>query len=492
MSWQEMYEEVKSFGSGLANIGVKKDSRIAIIAQNSDQYLLSFFAISWADAIIVPVNVRLLSKEIVFVLNQSEAELLLFDENFSGLVEEILPELISIKKCVFLGKGSAPKFSLSYYEVKEVNNFASDANRSGEKVFGIIYTGGTTGKPKGVVLSYHNVLANANSLIKAIDFTNVPRFLHVCPMFHSANLIGFLITSLLGGTHVVLPNFHPENVLKRIEDKQVNATLLVPTMISFIINSEHLSKYDISCLELLIYGSSPMSISNIEKSMLVFRNTRLYQGYGLTETSPILSILDHKELLNNSDKTPLASAGKVIDGVELKIVDQELNTVNTLEVGEIVVRGNNVTSGYWNNVEATKEVLNNGWLHTGDLGYKDNSDFIYIVDRKKDMIISGGENIFSIEVEKVLSSHPQITDAAVIGIPDEIWGETVHAIINTKNNQDIDEQKLIKYCKENLASYKCPRSIEVRNRPFPLSGVGKVLKAELRKPYWKSKNRFVN
>jgi long-chain acyl-CoA synthetase len=298
---------------------------------------------------------------------------------------------------------------------------------------------------------------------------------------------------LSGGSNVVIRAFSPEGVMQAIELYKVNEILLVPTMIQMLVDHPAISSHDMSSLRRIVFGASPMSEALLDRAVAVLPNARFVQAYGMTELSPVATILHHREQVGEGRKLGRhRSGGRATFGVEIRIVDADDKPVPSGTVGEICVRGDVVMMGYWERPEETAKAVVDGWMHTGDGGYMGADGFVYIVDRVKDMIISGGENVYSAEVENVVALCPAVAQCAVIGIPSERWGEAVHAVIVPKPGVTVDADELIAFCHERIAGYKCPRSVEVRDAPMPMSGAGKILKRELRRPFWEGKERRVN
>jgi long-chain acyl-CoA synthetase len=300
-------------------------------------------------------------------------------------------------------------------------------------------------------------------------------------------------TAVLAGTNVFIPAFTPAASLEAIERHRVTRMFLAPTMLNMVLNDPAFADFDLSSLRCIIYGASPMPEALVRQAMKALPEVKFVQSYGQTETSPILSILGpERHVLEGPLSGKLRSAGQPIPGVELRIFDKNDQPVSNGTVGEICARGENVMAGYWQLPELTEEALRGGWLHTGDGGYLDDDGFLFIVDRMKDMIVSGGENVYPAEVENALAMHPDVAECAVIGVPDEKWGERVHAIVCLREATVFDESQLIAHCRELIADFKCPRSIEFRDAPLPVSAAGKVLKTELRKPYWQGRGRQIS
>jgi long-chain acyl-CoA synthetase len=369
-----------------------------------------------------------------------------------------------------------------------------DQEMEDDDLAGLFYTGGTTGRAKGVMLSHKNIVSNAINAIMATSYTGHDIYLHAAPMFHLADIGSTFAFTMLGARHVFIPMFNPLHVLQAIQNEKVTVTVLVPTMINAVLNHPEVDNYDLSSLRRLVYGASPMPVQLLKQGLQKWGQIFL-QGYGMTETSPLLTVLDAEDHI--LDGTPeqvrrLSSCGREVLGVEVRVVSAEGEDVHPGEIGEIIASGPNVMSGYWRMPEATAAAIVDGWMHTGDLATVDEENYIYIVDRAKDMIISGGENIYSVEVENALYTHPAVLEVAVIGIPHDMWGEAVHAVVVCKPGMNVTAGDLIEHARMQIAGYKVPRSIEFAQEALPKSGAGKILKRDLRDKYWAGKSRNVN
>jgi long-chain acyl-CoA synthetase len=475
-------------------LDLRTGGRVAILALNSDRYLEYFFAVPWAGGIVVPLNIRLAPPELIYMLNDSGAEILLVDDAFQAMPPAFHGTLTTVKHIVFAGEGLTPEGTVNYEEHLAKAHAAPDVERGGDQVAGIFYTGGTTGLAKGGMLTHDNIFSNALNALASVDTTGQRWvYLHAAPMFHIGDCSTNCTLTLMASTHVFLPKFDVEATLKTIQEHGITHTVLVPMMVNMLANFPVVETYDLSSLRTVFYGASPMPEAVLAKAMQVFPACEFIQAYGMTETSPLITVLAGKyHTFAGPYAGKIASAGQAVPSVEVKIVDEHDYEVPLGTVGEIITRGPHVMQGYWNKPAETAQVLRGGWMHTGDAGYMDDEGFAYIVDRVKDMIITGGENVYSVEVENVLYQHPSVAMCAVIGIPSEAWGEAIHAVVVCKEGHAVTEADLIAHCKERTAGYKCPHSIDIRQTPLPLSGVGKILKTELRAPLWAGKTRQVN
>jgi acyl-CoA synthetase (AMP-forming)/AMP-acid ligase II len=352
----------------------------------------------------------------------------------------------------------------------------ADSRRGGDELFGVFYTGGTTGRPKGVMLSHANLLASAwGSLATGGFVTPGGRLLHAASMFHLADLSTWVAALLTAGTHVMVPGFTPEGVLAAVDRHRVTDVLLVPTMIQLLTDFPDAGRFDVSSLARLIYGGSPIPGAVLARARKMFPAAGFVQAYGMTELSPVATLL----LPEDHDRPELVgSAGRAAPHAQVRIVDGD-DEVPRGEAGEIVVRGDHVMRGYRQRPDDTAATVRDGWMHTGDVGHMDERGYVYVVDRLKDMIITGGENVFSVEVEDALARHPAVAAVAVIGLPDHRWGEQVHALVVTVSDTEVTEAELRDFGRQSLAEYKIPRGVEFVTA-LPVSAAGKVLKRELR------------
>ena len=354
------------------------------------------------------------------------------------------------------------------------------SNRCGNDLAALFYTGGTTGRSKGVMLSHANLYANAKGSVVNYQMPAGQSFLTSAPIFHLA--AGGRVYALAAANNhaVVMQKFDPIEAQRLIESEHINDAMLVPSMMNMIFNAPDFGEFDLRSLRRITYGAAPMSLGLLKRVMAALPHVDFYQGYGATETGPLISTL-HPDVHdpNGPLVCKLASVGRPATHLDVRVVAPDGSTCATGEIGEVTVRGPNVMQGYWNMPEKTAEALVDGWYHTGDGGYFDADGYLFLVDRIKDMIITGGENVYCAEVENVISDHPAIKDCALIGIPDEQWGEAVHAVLVLMDGQSLSARELIDHCKTRIASYKCPKSVSYIDK-MPLSAANKVLKTELR------------
>ncbi len=483
-SWSAFQQRVAKLAGAFQSLGLKPGDRVALLALNSDRYLETTFAAFWADAVIVPMNIRWSKQENLYSIDDSGPKVLLVDDLFLDQAHYLLKESSHVDMVIHMGESETPEGFLNYEQLLEKGPSVAMGQRGGGDLAGIFYTGGTTGYPKGVMLSHANLLHSGLYISSNVNYSSDEVYLHAAPMYHLADGSQTVSNTLCGATHCFIPSFDPLSTMQAIASMNVTSTVLVPTMLQMIVDHPQFQEFDLSSLKRVTYGGSPMPTKLLEKIIVKLPGLELIQGYGQTEMAPVISLLmpeDH--CLDGPKAKRLTSVGRAVMGVDIKIVDENLSDKPVGEIGQIVARGGNAMLGYWNNPEQSAATLHDGWVLTGDAGYLDSDSYLYLVDRVKDMIISGGENVYSVEVENALSSHPDVEMAAVIGIASEEWGEEVHGIVIADPSKTPTEEQLIQHCKQLIAGYKCPKKISFRRDPMPLSGAGKILKTELRKLY---------
>jgi acyl-CoA synthetase (AMP-forming)/AMP-acid ligase II len=492
-TWIEFKERIARFGAALRGIGVEQGDRVAILALNSDRYFEYYFAVPWSGACVVPLNIRWSAAENAYSLNDAGAKVLLVDDAFAKMVPALIAKGVTLTHTIYIGDGETPDGMLNYETLIKENEPCEDAYRNNDDLAGIYYTGGTTGFPKGVMLTHQNLWSSAICMPNMIDLKEESVVLHAAPMFHLADGAMTQGGMLAGATHAFIPMFTPGGTINAIAKYGVTHSLMVPVMIQMAINDPSVKTSNLSSLEVIVYGASPIAEAVLIQAMNTFSSTKFVQGYGQTELAPLATLLTAEYHTTEGPYAgKLKSAGKAIPCSEIRIVGDDGKTLGIGAIGEVAVRGPQAMKGYWNKPEETAVSLRNGWVHTGDAGYLDEDGFLFLVDRVKDMIVSGGENVYSAEVENAVSNHPAVDQVVVIGIPSEEWGEQVHAEIILKEGATATASDIIAKTKEYIANYKCPRSVKFRTEPFPLSGAGKLLKREVRKAYWEGKDRQIN
>ena len=490
-TWAEVLSRVTRAAHVLREAGLSDGGRVAILALNSHRYFEIYYAIPWAGGTIVPLNTRLALPELQYILDDSGAEILVVDDNFVSVAQAIRERLPALK-LMHISDHAAPTGFTDYERQIAATTPVEDAGRGGADLAGIFYTGGSTGKAKGVMLSHDNLVTNAVNGCYMIGYDPTSVYLHAAPMCYLTDGMSTLSITMAAGTHVFIPRFEVEACLDAMTEHRVTNIALVPTMIAMIVNSPGIEHRDLSHLRQFMFGSSPITEGTLKRAVELWPDMKFLHGWGMTELSPIGSMIPYHLRDPKVAGDRLKSCGVAPPNVEVIIADDEGREVPRGVTGEILVRGPIVMQGYWNKPEETAKALRGGWLHTGDAAIMDEDGLIYIVDRLKDMIISGGENVYSTEVENAISIMPEVAEVSVIGIPDPKWGESVHAIVVPRNGARVTPEAVQAHCRTLIAAYKCPRSVELRSDPLPVSAAGKIQKNLLREPYWRGKEKRVN
>jgi len=485
LTFADLNKRVNRIANALRKEGFGKGDKIAVLAENCLELFEMYFVAAVTGMVLVPLNYRLNKNELLYMINHSEAKAFLFQDTYAAMALEMKPDLKQVKKFTVIPKKGGEAGSFSTYDelLAETDERDLFADIQENDLFCIIYTGGTTGLPKGVMLSHKNILASAVDCVLAMNVKFDDISVYVLPLFHVSNWTAFG-HFFMGATNIIVDKWNPEHVLKIIAEEKATHINMVPTMVIQLIQEYEKRKdeFRLESLQTIGYAGAPMPVEVLKKGLALFGN-KFFQVYGLTEASPLVTFLskeDHvKALENPAWSNRLNSVGKEVHNVHVRVVNENGEHVKPNEVGEITVYGDNVMQGYWKDPEQTAQALRNGWLHTGDLGTVDGDGYIYIVDRKKDMIISGGENIYPKEVENVLYSHEAVLEAAVIGVPDELWGENVCAYIVLKEGYQVTEEEIIRHCTQHLASYKKPKVVRFV-KELPKTAVGKLDKKVLR------------
>ena len=486
-SWSEFGERVARAAGALKALGVDPGARFAVLARNGFRFEELKWAGFWLGAVPVPINWRLAPPEIAVMLEDAGAAALLVENHFQSVLDHEAMKAWKGKATV-IGDAAGP--SLGAYEDMIARAAAlPPADPAPDDDAMLIYTGGTTGRSKGVRLTHANIVANGVAFGLALGARRDQPYLHAAPMFHSADLLA-MGWFLQGAAQCFLPAFSPTAFLEAIQQFRVGAVVTVPTMLIATVSDPAFAKFDHSSLKTLIYGAAPMAVEWIERVAKAFADVNFSNSYGLTETAPDLTVFDPGEFraaiqktLATGDRTgPLTSVGKPNVLNEIKIVTPDGKEAKPGETGELLARGPNIMKGYWNRPEETAAALRDGWLYTGDVARIDEEGYVYLLDRLKDMVITGGENVYSSEVEAVLHRHPAVAEAAVIGVPDAKLGETIMAVIVPKPGTAPTEDEIAQHCRQSLGGYKIPRRFAFVER-LPRSAMGKVLKTSLRDTY---------
>ena len=485
---------VNQLANALCHLGMKRGDNVALLQYNCAETLESLYACFKAGFGAVPINWRLHPKEFAFIIDHSEAKAVILSQEFNAPILEMRSQIPKINIIISLAGGTG---DLLDYEdlISEESNQFTDAEVDPDDLAWLFYTSGTTGLSKGAMLTHRNLLAMSMNFYGDIcpGFGPHDVTLHAAPLSHGSGLYALPAIGK-AANNVILDStsFEPERVFKVIEEWKVTNMFAAPTMVKMMTNSAAADKYDHSCLRSLIYGGAPMLVQDLKEAIRKL-GMCLVQLFGQAESPMTITYLPHKD--HDLDGTEeqikrLISAGIPRTDVEVKILDPDDNELPPGQMGEIVTRSDIVMKGYWRNPEATAKTLRRGWLHTGDVGYMDESGYLFIMDRSKDMIISGGENIYPREIEEVLVRHPAVREVAVIGIPDSKWGEAVKAVVSLNPGESCTEEELIAYCKDHIASYKKPKSVDFVGE-IPKNNYGKILKRELRAKYWENRDRKI-
>jgi fatty-acyl-CoA synthase len=480
--YRELDERVNRLANALLSKGIKKGDNVGLLMQNSKEMLEIFFAAAKIGAVNVPVNIRLSPPEIGYIMNNAGVKVLFFREDFIGTIEKIKADLPFIGEYLLIGKKEEGDYK-NYEDILSSGHPVRPEVRlqDNNEAF-IIYTAGTTGKPKGAVLTHKNLIINAMTTCQETSFS-LPRrmdlpfiaqkVMSITPFFHIAGILS-VVKNMVTLTPMVIEDFDPVRLLTAIETERITYLFLVPAMWLLVLNHPDFKKYDVSSLRTAAYGADITPNALKERILESFPNAGLYEAFGQTEMTATTVFMKHQDALRKE-----GSVGLPFFNVEVRVVDEHMEDVGVNEVGEIVYRGPGMFKGYYQNPEETKKAFDGGWFHSGDLVRRDEEGFVYVVDRKKDMIISGGENIYSAEIEAVLLTHPKVREAAVIGVPDPKWGEAVRAFVVLKQDEKASGEEMIQFCLEHLARFKRPKFVEFLPA-LPRSATGKVLKRELR------------
>jgi len=476
LTYTETWSRCRRLAGVLTQLGVQPGDRVAILALNSHQYLEVYMAVPASGRVVVPLNTRHAEPELRYALEDSGTRVLITDRD-PGALANTVERIIMLPDEYETLLAAAPEAELGV-------GVTEDA------LAGLFYTGGTTGASKGVMLSHRNLIANTTNWLIAAQQGPDDTYLVMAPLFHAAGSIAVLATVWIAGCQVIIPAFDAAAVLDAIAAEHVTVTLGIPTMIAAMAEEQLARPRPVGSLRSLAHGGSPIATEVVRRAHAAFPHAELIHAYGATETAPLVTLLRHEERLVESDLA--RSCGQAVAGVDVRVVAPSGHDLPPGGIGEVVIRGPNVMQGYWNKPEQTADALRHGWYHSGDLGCMNAQGYVFLVDRAKDMIISGGENVYSTEVEEVLYKHPAVLEAAVFGVPDATWGEAVHAVVVPRPGHAVETVSLIAFCREHIAGYKVPKQIDLRSDPLPKSGPGKVLKRELRAPFWAGHTAQIN
>jgi len=490
-TYAQFADRASRLGGALQHAGIQAGDRVAFLSTNCHRLLEAYYGVLEAGAILLPLNIRLSSDELAYILNDAGATILFIEKSFLPVVESFRSKLSTVKQfCLLDGEPHESWLAPKNYEqlLAEANPVQIDVTTVDENaVAELFYTSGTSANPKGVMLTHRNIYLHALNACISIHTEPDPVELHTIPLFHANGWGVAHSLTFLGGKHVMIHRFDPIEVFRLIEKEGAQTCSLVPIMATVLVNCPERTKYNLSSLKRATIGgaaSSPTLIREVEEKL----GCVCFSGYGLTETSPTLSLAMTKsgmDLAGEERYAHQAMTGYAILGVEMRVVDPNDKDVphDGKSIGEIVARGDGIMEGYWKQPESSAEALRGGWFHTGDMAVVNEDGYFLIVDRKKDIIVSGGENISSLELEKIILAHPAVLEACVIPVPDQKWGEVPRALVVLKPNANLTEAELLEFSRSHLAHYKCPRAVDFVDN-LPKTGTGKILKRDLRKKYW--------
>ncbi len=464
-TYTELGSRCRRLAGAMRGLGMGPGDRIGVVGLNSDRYLELYLGLPAAGFVLVPVNSRLAAAEMAAILDDAGVGVVFADADYPG---------VAAVGRVLTMPGDYEDLVASADEVALGDDVAET------DLAALFYTSGTTGAAKGAMHTHRSLVSSGLHFMATWPFDQQTKWLVASPMFHTGGIIGTLATVWGGGTHVIMPRFEPGLAVDLIEREAVTHTLLVPTMLAAAAQAQLDLPRDVSSLRYLSHGASPITAETLRRTRQAFPGAELLHVYGTTEATPITTLLPHEERILDTPR--IRSCGQPAVGVDVRVVDSSLAEVPAGTVGEIVVSSPSVMTGYWQKPGPTAEVMRDGWYLTGDLGYRDEESYIYLVDRSKDMIVSGGENVYSTEVEDALCAHPSVAEAAVFAVPHPRWGESVYAVVVAR--ADVEPDELAAHCRTLIAGFKVPRTIELRTDPLPKSAAGKVLKRDLRDPHW--------
>lgn len=489
-TWTEVAERTARMAGALQRIGLGAGEFVAVLSMNSDRYVELFFAIPHAGGCFAPMNVRWSQAENLYALKDCGATILFVGTDFVDQARELVRQYPLA--LIYIGEGATPDGMLSYERLIEDSEPVEDAGRRGADLYAVFYTGGTTGEPKGVTFTHQALCQATITYLCMLPDIEDLSFAYVGGFFHFSGASAVLYITLSGGKHVPLPKFDPASMMQAISSERVTNAVMVPTMITMMLNHPDFEKYDLSSLRTLVYGGSPIPRELLAEAARKLPGWRFYQIYGMTETGGFASMLRWRDhVFDGPHAHRIAACGQPAPGVEIRIVDPDGTELPRGQLGEIIIRSDYLMRDYLGKPEQTAAALRDGWMFSGDAGTMDEDGFLYVADRVKDMIVTGGENVFSIEVERALYAHPAVMQAAVVGIPSDEWGEAVHGIVVLRPGQSATPSDLIAHCRTLIGGYKCPKGITFRTEPLPVGPAGKVQKNVLREPFWEGRARKI-
>lgn len=499
-TYREFDERCNRLSNALLRLGLKEGERVAYLSFNCHRLLEAYYGVPQIRAVLLPLNIRLSAEELAYILSDAAPRFLFFDPEFSSLVETLRQKAKSVERFVAL-RDPKPAWAhaqnhdelLASAEARAIDYSEIDENSVAE----LFYTSGTTAHPKGVMLTHRNLYLHAFYAAVALRGDDSEAHLYTVPLFHVNSWGAPHILALTGGRHVMIRKFDPPTVLELAQRERITRLHVVPTMMIALLNDPNFAQYNLSSVREVMLGGAPASAALVREIERKIPGCAARGGYGLTETSPVVTVAHLKAHLGGEPAEAQlrrkATAGHAVAGAEIRVVDAMGRDVSAdgKAVGEVIVRSDVVMEGYWNQPEETARAIRNSWFHTGDLATMDEEGYVLIVDRAKDMILSGGENIASAEIERVLYAHPAVLECAVIAVPHDTWGEAPKAFITLKNGRRASQSEILEHCAKHLAGFKVPKSVEFV-KALPKGGTGKILKKVLRDKYWAGRKRQVH
>lgn len=487
LTYRRLNDRVNRLANALTGMGLEKGGRVTVLGENTHKYLEVYFAAAKIGVSVTPLNFRLSDQEIVHIVNDSEATCFLAADGYEERTAAMKDRLEAVKNWIALDNETE---GFDFYEglLEKASPVEPDIEVDENELAVLMYTGGTTGLPKGVMMSHRNLMTALSAMVFGVGFTKDDVTCFVLPLFH-VSFWPALCCLLVGGKVVINRKPDLNGILKLIQDEKCTHINAVPTIYGWILQFADVDGHDLSSLRSITYAGSPFPPEMLKQCILKFGNI-LSQGYGMTEALGATNLAEEDHVLEGERSRLLASAGKPSFCAEIKIVNEDGSSAAVNEIGEIAVKGKHVMMGYWKNPELTAKIIRDGWYMSGDMGYMDEEGYLFLVDRKADMIVTGGENVYPKETEDVLYEHPAVAMSAVVSAPDEKWGERVQAVVVLKPDAQVTEEELVAHCKERLAGYKCPKSIQFWDQ-IPTTPVGKIIRKDVKKVFWEGQERTI-
>lgn len=479
VTWNEFTRRISGFAKLLHDLGLQDGDRVGMLADNSHRYLEAFFATPWSGGIFVPVNSRLAVPEIEGIMSHAGVEILVADARHMSEASELKARLPQLRHLIFASDEGAPAGWIHFDTAIRKGEGMEPAPRGGDDVASIYYTSGTTGKPKGVMITHTNLIAGALAFVPTHQNNEKSICFVPAPMFHVSSISLFMPAFTVSSAVILVPRFSVETALETIKKHKATFGVVITPMMQLLLDRQAGADFDVSSMKSVSFGAGSMTEKVLKGISELFNGARLIHGYGMTETTTAVCAMDYSTAVED-DEPPARRGptciGRPLPGTEIGIVDADDRQLARDTVGEIVIRGPTIMKGYWEQKDLSEQTLRGGWLHTGDLGYLDKDGFVYIVDRIKDMIKTGGENVYSAEIERVIANLEGVAQCAVVGLPDPKWGEAVTAVVRMGPESRLTPELIEQHCRKNVGGYKVPRRILVGQEPFPVNSANKILK----------------